>query len=104
MSCNNADLLQHNKGILLAALRSLNLSQAMVTYSGYGDSGQLDEIGVEPWNEDALNSLVTMRYQESAFLPDEKRWDSRIADKTVTLREALSNFANDIIYAHAAGY
>jgi hypothetical protein len=104
MRDGTADLIQHNKGVLLAALRSLDLSQATMTYSGSGDSGQVDEIGVAPWSEDVLKSFVTMRYELSAFLPDEKRWETRLTDKKVTLREALRDFADAVIYLHAAGF
>ncbi len=55
-----------NKQALASAMRSLGLTSVAVTYSGSGDSGQIDEVGFQPSDfEDGLHkvSVALVRYR-----------------------------------------
>lgn len=55
-----------NKHALAAAMRAIGFTSVVVTYTGDGDSGQIDEIGFQPPDiEEGLNKAVVaqMRYR-----------------------------------------
>jgi hypothetical protein len=64
----------------------------------------VDAVSVEPMSAEALGSMVTMRFEASSYLLAESRWERRSEDRCVTLEDALSDFANQVIYEHAGGY
>src|SRR5690554_6296355 len=61
--------LGHNRTALMAALKEHNIKTAIVTYSGAGDSGDVD--GVETTPREAIKALeankVTMRLPKGEF-------------------------------------
>ena len=55
-----------NKQALASAMRSLGLTSVAVTYSGSGDSGQIDEVGFQPADlDDGLHraTVAVVRYR-----------------------------------------
>lgn len=62
--------LGHNRAALMAALKEHNVKTAIVTYSGAGDSGDVD--GVETIPQEAIKALeaskVTMRLPKGEFV------------------------------------
>ena len=61
-----------NKHTLAQAMRSLRLTAVVVTYSGCGDSGQIDEVGFQPSDVDeGLRRVIVATTQQ--------RWDHNLA-------------------------
>lgn len=93
-----------NKATLISALKTLGLTSATATYSGYGDSGQVDTVEVAPPHPAALKSEVTVL--DESFEEDEAtgRFQPTTIEKRMSLEDALEDFAYRVAYAHSPGW
>ncbi|HQR19549.1 MAG TPA: hypothetical protein PKV98_01695 [Burkholderiaceae bacterium] len=98
------NLQDFNKAAVLAALRALNVSTIRVTYSGSGDSGQLDQVDVEPPLPENP-APVEMKEREYVKFDEVARcWET--AEKLVErpLEDAVESLCWDAIEAHCSGF
>lgn len=62
-----------NKQTLAAAMRGLGISSLTVSYSGSGDSGQIDEVSFEPWTELGADDTAQAAVSEWHWNGDDRR-------------------------------
>jgi hypothetical protein len=93
-----------NKDALLKALKNLGATNAIVNYSGSGDSGDSTEISVTP--KRAMNkpsaAKVTIQRVEGKYI--DGHWQQSIQDKEVPLEEAIGDFAMQWVDLHHGGW
>lgn len=94
----------HNKAALISALKTLGLSSATMTYSGGGDSGQVDTVEVAPTCPAALTSEVTVL--DEGFRKDEAsgQFQPTTIEKPMSLEDALEDFVSRVSYEHSPGW
>jgi len=100
-----------NKAALLQALSSIGATSATVTYSGSGDSGQVDEIWISPDSALYAAKGVKVVYLTVQYTYDREgetfNFTRRILGidrKELSLRQALEDFAWDYIGLYHAGW
>lgn len=93
-----------NKEALLRALKKLGATNAIVNYSGSGDSGDSTEISVTP--KRAMKKLpdakVTIQRVNGQYV--EGQWQYAIHDREVPLEEAIGEFAMQWVDLHHGGW
>jgi hypothetical protein len=96
-------IIARNKTALISALKTLGLTSATVTYSGGGDSGQVDTVAVTPTCPAALTSEVTIL--DESYRKDEAtgQFQPTVIEKPMSLEDALEDFASRVSYEHAPG-
>lgn len=89
---NKSAIAKHNKESLIAALKSFGITYVVVTYSGGGDEGSINDISSTPAIEEAISSQVTYKDVSGDFDAQKRQWIQRVEDKTSTLESALEEF------------
>lgn len=93
-----AELLPVNKAALLQALADAGVSFAVVTFDGYGDSGQIE--GVEARAGDRVVDFPDRSIEIADAIwdqPEPKRYP-------LTLRDAVESIARDVLTATHGGW
>ena len=95
---------QLNKAALLAALRTGGAVKATVHYSGRGDEGQIQDVTfeTEPGRDFDADSLVTVLDANAVFR--NHKWEYDRAEVVKPIRDALLDFANDVVETHYIGW
>lgn len=102
---NPADtILSHNRTVLLDALRAAGAASAVVTYSGYGDSGNTNEIQIldAEGQEIRGNQTVSIQREDGRYV--DGQWQSTCFAADMSLRDALDAFADRVVGHYHAGY
>jgi hypothetical protein len=97
---NVTDMLRVNKPILLAALKQLEADKVVITYSGGGDDGCIDEACVTKDGTPltAASVLEVEVISESSVFegtPERGKWVNKFNKKLLTLKDALYEFAGE---------
>ena len=96
--------LGHNRAALMAALKEHNVKTAIVTYSGAGDSGDVD--GVETIPQEAIKALeaskVTMRLPKGEFV--DGQYVYRKEDVEQSIVDALRAFTFNWVEIRHGGW
>ena len=94
-----------NRSRISKALKRLGATHVVVSYSGSGDSGQIDEVEIrkgdstlEP-TKSALSLCSTSKWDS-----ENSRWIENMKTKRKPLKEALEDFAYDWIESEYAGW
>lgn len=101
---NAESRLQLNRRRLHKALKRLGATSVVVSYSGSGDSGQIDEVSVyrdevQIKSEKNVSILVA-----SSKWTEADGWSERVKSETMTLEAALEQFVYDWIESEHAGW
>lgn len=94
-----------NKSRILKALKKLCATTVVVSYSGSGDSGQIDHVGIfqdknELKPETNISVLVTM----SKWDEPSSTWAKRSVRKSMPLAEAIEALVYDWLESEHAGW
>ena len=99
------EALKARRSQLAERLKPLGIVRVEVEYDGCGDSGDIQEVralkkGPRSGKEQPANldgqSLTVERF-ESVYDAERREWDRKPCQATVTLKEALSDFALDFL-------
>lgn len=90
-ACRAAQLLQVNKTILFDVLAAAEIETIAVIFDGYGDSGQIERIDVEPGEGTNLLPSGQIEIARTAFGSPE------IQRQTLTVREAIETLVYDFL-------
>ena len=89
----------HNKKVLLAALETAGVRRVEVTFDGYGDSGQIDDIAVTDPAGFGLDALACdVELQQIAHD------GSGVATQVMALPNAIEHICYDLLGAHHPGW
>lgn len=99
------EALKERRRLLAETLKPLGVVRVEVDYDGCGDSGDIQEVralkkGSRSGKEqlaDLNGQSVTVERFESVYNAGRKDWDRKPYQATVTLKEALSDFALDFL-------
>lgn len=94
-----------NRTRLLKALQKIKATHALVSYSGSGDSGQIDQVQIFCDNE-VLKPKQNVRVlvASSYFNSEQSRWIEQVKLKTMSLELALEQLVYDWLEAEYAGW
>ncbi|MGA4231783.1 DUF6878 family protein [Ralstonia nicotianae] len=97
-------VLSHNRTVLLDALRAAGAASAVISYSGYGDSGNANETCIVDAERREMNVDQTIRVmREDAHYMD-GQWQSSRAMVDMSLRDALDAFADRAVGHYHPGF
>ena len=99
------DRAQRNKETLLAALKGIGATSAVVTYIGCGDSGCTES--AEAWrneNEkvDIASPVVKLFVEDSDY--HDGQWRLRVSECEMPLNEAIKDYAMEQVCQHRPGW
>lgn len=97
-------ILEHNRSVLLEALREAGACRALISYSGYGDSGNANEVYVFDGEGQDIPAHADVTVAEPSATFVDGRWDRRQVEASMPLRDALSDFADRAVDLHHAGF
>ncbi|TKW65114.1 MAG: hypothetical protein DI616_16430 [Paracoccus denitrificans] len=87
-----------NKTALFDALAAAGITQVMVTFDGYGDSGQVEDIS-------ALSGGETVNLPEAQITIATTSWgDDIITERAMTVAEAVEQLAYDFLSETHGGW
>ena len=93
-----AELFAINKTALLNALALAGITHATVSFDGYGDSGQIENVEVRSGDDDATMPAATIEIAESVWdQPEPKR-------SSVTIAAAVESLAYDVLERTHCGW
>ena len=94
----------HNKPILLKALKKVKAANVIVTYSGSGDSGMVDNIEMLDSSGRVIeaNPEVTVKMRSSRF--ENGGWLMETKNKSLAIRAALEDLAYGWIGENHGGW
>ena len=97
---------EQNKIQILKALKKIKAKQVEVSYSGSGDSGQVDSVRVfgAKNKELATNVKIPFITETQTFDKDKNQWVRHLQKVSMTLEKALEDLAYDSVYIHHAGW
>ncbi|MCO5399744.1 DUF6878 family protein [Ralstonia soli] len=105
MSNTQADpVLSHNRAVLLDALRTAGATSAVISYSGYGDSGNANEIQILDAEGQEVNGdhAVSIMREDRHYA--DGQWQSTYAMVEMSLHDALDGFADRAVGRYHPGY
>lgn len=87
-----------NKTTLFDALTAAGITQVIVTFDGYGDSGQVEDIS-------ALSGGETVNLPEAQIIIASTSWgDDAITESTMSVAEAIEQLAYDFLSETHGGW
>lgn len=89
-----------NKQLLMDALRAAGGKRAQIDYSGDGDSGQVNDVVVEP----AIPLAREVPFFASSSTFEGGAWQVTYKQVALSLQHALEAFAYDVVTKHHDGY
>ncbi|WP_247539139.1 DUF6878 family protein [Ralstonia pseudosolanacearum] len=97
-------ILSHNRTVLLDALRAAGAASAVVSYSGYGDEGNANEIQILDADRQEIggDQTVSILREDSRYI--DREWQSTQITADVSLVDALDAFADRAVDRYHAGY
>lgn len=93
-----AELLPANKAVIFAALASATIVTVVVTFDGYGDSGQIESVDAGNAAGDVSLPDVTVEIASPSYSND------GIDHRTLPLAEAIETMAYDLLGATHCGW
>lgn len=94
-----------NRDRILEALKKLDITRVVISYSGSGDSGQIDDVSLYHGNEIIeIKTELVVRISKSRWNADLSKWIEYSADESHVLSEALRDFVYDWIESEYAGW
>jgi hypothetical protein len=91
--------LDFNKQVLLEALRSIGVKQVTVTYSGCGDSGQIDDVEAQPEAAPLTPVQVELAKREANWDAISGKWLEALVLRPLDLPTALADFCDAAVEA-----
>lgn len=95
-------LIDLNGRILLEVLTTMGARCAVVSYSGEGDEGNINDVTVEPADLDLQVEIAMLH--ETAIYQQTSGWCTHQDFKPMPIEEALTAFADRMIDVHHSGY
>ena len=93
----DAELMPANKNALFDVLAAAGVVTVVVTFDGYGDSGQIESID----GRDAHGEVAVPKDEVTIA---SATWDAEVEQRTVTCREAIEQLAYDRLNATYGGW
>jgi hypothetical protein len=99
------DRLKANRDRILSTLKELRATHVVVSYSGSGDSGQVDQVEVfrDKVELKATNPTAIL-VSSSTWSQENSRWDETTEIRSIPLEEALEDFVCDWLQAEHGGW
>ena len=100
---NHQAIVQHNKAVIIAAMRSFGLTSVVASYEGGGDEGGFTGVTSspdEPDDTEAMNSKVTYKTVIHTFDKESGYWPSSVVDLTASLEIVVENFTDALLALH----
>jgi hypothetical protein len=92
------EVFQTNKSALFNALESTNVAKVVVTFDGYGDSGQIKNVEARAGDDDVAMPNATIEFEVTVWgQPEPER-------STVTIATAAENLAYDVLERTHSGW
>lgn len=101
---NARSRLQINRRRIHRALKHLGATRAIVSYSGSGDSGQIDQVTIYKDQEQIKSEKKISVLVATSKWSQEGGWIERIKRKAMTLEAALEELVYDWIESEHAGW
>jgi hypothetical protein len=97
--------LKANRDRILKALKAIGVTRVVVSYSGSGDSGQIDHVDIYQGDQkvEAKRQISILRL-ESRWNAQRSTWDEKLKNKRVSLSEALEELVYDWLEAEHGGW
>ena len=96
--------LRINRRRLHKALKRLDATSVVVTYSGSGDSGQIDEVNVYRDKTQIKSEKNVSVIVASSKWSQDSGWIERVKSESMTLEAGLEQFVYDWIESEHAGW
>lgn len=93
-----AELFAINKTALLNALALAGVTHVTVSFDGYGDSGQIENVEVRAGDDEAIMPAATIEIAESVWDEPEPKWSS------VSIASAVESLAYDVLERTHCGW
>jgi hypothetical protein len=93
-----AELFSLNKAVLLNALTLAGVTQVVVTFDGYGDSGQIENVEVRAGDNDIAMPAASIEITEAVWGQSEPE------RSTVSLATAIESLAYDVLERTHCGW
>lgn len=93
----DADLMPANKTAVFDVLAAAGVVSVVVTFDGYGDSGQIESID----GRDAHGEVAVPEHQVTIA---SATWEAEIERNTMSCREAVEQLAYDLLNATYGGW
>lgn len=93
----DAELMPANKTALFDVLAAAGVVTVVVTFDGYGDSGQIESI-------DGRDARGEVAVPEDEVIIASATWEAEMEQRTVTCREAIEQLAYDRLNATYGGW
>lgn len=100
---NHQAIVQHNKAVIIAAMRGFGLTSVVASYEGGGDEGGFTGITSspdEPDDTEAMNSKVTCKTASHKFDKESGQWLPSVEDFTGSLEIVVENFTDALLALH----
>lgn len=89
-------------------LKALGIAHVEITYDGSSDSGCIEEVRVLDEDNNILKTpddvSVTVNYETSTYDIKQHCYRPRMKTETLTLADAITNWAYDLLEQHFAGW
>lgn len=97
-------VLSHNRTVLLEELRKAGAATAVISYSGYGDSGNANEIQILDAGGQKISGdqVVSIMREDGRYV--DGQWQSTHALTDMSLHDALDVFGDRAVGHYHAGY
>jgi hypothetical protein len=94
-----------NRNLILKLLQKKKATHVIVSYSGSGDSGQIDSVDIYR-DKDVINAKGAIKVlgRDTRWNVKANAWDEKIEHKILPLDEALREFVYDWIESEHAGW
>ncbi|WP_186065249.1 DUF6878 family protein [Burkholderia gladioli] len=98
------ELIANNKATLLDAMVTAGVQQCMVSYAGFGDSGDVNDVHLTSQDGAPMSALgaVDIAVQDNRYV--DGAWTTSIGSKTMSISEALSYFADLVVNRYHPGF
>ncbi|MCQ0031440.1 DUF6878 family protein [Burkholderia glumae] len=98
------ELIANNKATLLAALATAGVRECVVSYEGFGDSGNVVDVRLTSADDAPMSALgnIDLAVQDSRYV--DGAWTARVRSQTMPFSDAFSHFAHVAVYRHHPGF
>jgi hypothetical protein len=93
----NRLVLAYNKGVIAQALALAGVVQAIVTYAGAGDEGQIEEVTLDPETPAARAASIEVAELAYRWDPETSRGGGQLAFVKVDLENALETLCDSAV-------
>jgi hypothetical protein len=90
-----------NKKLIMDALKAMGAKSVVVSYSGSGDSGQIDDCVID---DDHKKDVEIEAFEEVGKFDDKNGWSRSIELKKRKLTEVIKDYCDNIIDQEHGGY